>query len=96
MRSERIRRNVRTHEVGEMGNWALWCPDHDSPTYELWHYSTLMLVWTEDRAGKCYATYTSIGIGSVTDQQVMNAVFEELRIPLRYRRDGGNPRIEAA
>ena len=92
MRSERIRRNVSTHEVGEMGNWALWHPGER--TYELWHYSTLMLVWTEDRAGKCHATYTSIGKGSVTDQQIMNAVFEELRIPLRYRRDGRNPRIE--
>lgn len=93
MRSERIRRNVRNHTIGEMGNWALWHPIDNA--WELWHYSTLMLVWHEDRAGKCHATYTSIGIGSVTDQQQMNAVFEELRIPLRYRRNGGHPRIES-
>ena len=92
MRSERIRRNCLHHVIGEMGNWALWHPRER--TYELWHYSTLMLEWKEDDAGKCHAIYYSVGKGSVTDQQIMNAVFDELLIPLRYKRDGGNPRIE--
>jgi len=63
--------------------------------YELVHINHRMLVWEVDSAGKCHCHFHSIGIGSVTDQQIMNAVFEELKLPYRYKRDGG-ARIEAA
>jgi len=69
-------------------------------TCELWHYGTRMLVWRIRRhAGSDYG-YTrlvdySLGWGSVSDQNGMNAAFRVPGLPYRFDRDarGGGPRI---
>lgn len=60
------------------------------PTYELWHYSTLMAVWTTDFEGQLIGiSHMSTGHGSVSDQGGMNTLFRELGTPYYYSRKGG-------
>lgn len=101
MRSERIRRHCRLGTEGPIGSpgnahWSIvkaYAYDdkgnETSHEYRLFHLGTHMLTWEVDRAGKRHALYMSTGWGSVTDQQIMNAVFDELKLPYYYSRRNG-------
>lgn len=104
------RHNMKPGTEARLHNWTLVrCPDvlHQSfmsrpPTYlssyELWHYNTCMLQWMEhDRTWRILkdTVWTSIGTGSKSDQDGMNAAFQALKLPYRYDRNGKNPRISA-
>lgn len=84
----------------ELGHWKLTInnvKEEGKPPQKyflLWHYSTLMLEWTEieSKQGKwsnIQVTHWSTGHGSVTDQQTMNVVFRELDIHWYFSRKGG-------
>lgn len=64
-------------------------------TWELWHYSTLMLRWCNLDPNRNEVLHASIGIGSVSDQGALNTAFKVLNVDLRFDRDrkGGGPRI---
>ena len=54
------------------------------------HYGHLMAVICEMQTGVYEPAYLSYGKGSVSDQQMMNVMFEELRIPLYFSRNSKN------
>jgi hypothetical protein len=59
------------------------------PSYKLYHYSTLMLQWADHRTGPSVYR-NSTGWGSVTDQQIMNAVFDAIGLDMYFSRKGGS------
>jgi hypothetical protein len=59
-------------------------------TVEVVHYETIMARLLEFQNDGYEVVYLSTGKGSVSDQQMMNVMFEELRIPLYYSRRAGN------
>jgi len=71
-----------------MGNWHLCKTGH---MYEVWHYDTFMLGWYDLSIGP-QITRSHLGHGSVTDQQIVNAIFDELgpTVNLYYSRKGGS------
>lgn len=73
--------------AGSGGSWRV-------ADKELWHYSTLMLKWTEID-GVNFPLHMSTGHGSTSDQQGMNTAFRLLGMPYRMDCDykGGGPRI---
>ncbi len=75
-----------------------WRAHYNETANELrvYHYSTRMLFATRNADGSVYPIDIDTGWGSVTDQQGMNQIFKDLRIPLKMRRDerGGGPRFE--
>lgn len=94
MQSSRIRSVIKERKwledgTTEIGNWSLNKSGRD---YELWHYKTCMLQWSDSKRGKPYdwSLWTSTGHGSTTDQQIVNAVLETLGVDLFFSRKGGS------
>lgn len=87
-----IRDRIRNGRAGSKGSWRLEKGESDpfaGPEWELWHYSTLMLRWTDHFGGGVTIRYTSTGHGSVSDQGGMNTAFKALGVPYRFDRAGG-------
>jgi hypothetical protein len=61
----------------------------DFDVAELWHYSTLMLVWRVDQPTDDSVLDFSTGHGSVSDQGGMNTAFRVLGLPYYFSRAGG-------
>lgn len=80
---------------GSAGSRRAWTVERTANTVELYHYSTLMLVWNPSNPRDESVLYYGIGHGSKSDQGGMNTAFRTLRLPLRFDRDrkGGGPRI---
>lgn len=62
---------------------------HDKRVAELYHYSTLMLVWNIESPLDSEVLDWSLGHGSVSDQNGMNTAFRVLDLPYYYSRKGG-------
>ena len=91
MSLESIIRN-RKGRAGSGGSWRVERSDSDpfvGQDYELWHYGTCMLQWTENSRGEILRCKTSTGHGSVSDQHGMNTAFRVLGLDLYYSRKGG-------
>jgi hypothetical protein len=99
MQSSGITRAIRTRKKLEVGehkishNWTLHKMQNAGreSNYELYHYGTCMLQWSENSRGDIYdwSLWKSTGWGSATDQQITNAVLEALGVDLYYSRKGG-------
>lgn len=96
MQSNRIRRTINQRKdlkdgVHEMGNWSLHKEHVDArwTIYRVYHYTTQMLVWYDSK-DVVKITHHGFGHGSATDQQIVNAILEELHVDLYFSRKGGS------
>jgi len=63
-------------------------PDSSNWYTELWHYNTKMLTWNYN-GSEIELLDSSIGRGSVSDQNGCNTAFKVLGLPYYYSRAGG-------
>lgn len=74
-----------------------WDGNEDFKFRYIYHYGSLMAVITrtEHEGVTCDGFVPQgVGHGSVSDQNGMNRIMQRLGVPMRYRRDGGDPRYE--
>lgn len=77
--------DIIKNQRGTAGPWRVKL---GSEGYELWHYSTRMLLWTNTIHGPLLLDH-STGWGSVSDQNGVNIAFRVLNLPYFYKRAGG-------
>lgn len=94
-------KDIVQNQKGKAGSGQSWrvdaypASDGEISSCILWHYDTVMLQWNSDDPSDRRVLFTSIGHGSVSDQNGMNIAFRTLGLPYRYDRDikGGGARI---
>lgn len=90
--------NVVEPSSREMIDYVALRSKHGCPirsVLHITHYRTLMATILEMQNGAHELVYFHTGHGSVSDQQTMNVVFYELRMPYRYDRNGGRARLKS-
>ena len=102
MTLEQIIRN-RKGSAGSSRAWSvryLGTNEEGTSTYQLKHYSTVMLTWEDypARDGQSVAVSVAVewseGHGSVSDQNGMNKAFRVLNLPFYFSRRGGSQIVE--
>ena len=78
----------------KVSTWSYWdTMDSDGMARVVYHYGTEMGQFHYENSDSVwYFVPTSVGWGSVSDQQGMNKILQNFG--WRYRRNGGNPRYE--